>query len=376
MLRLSQSLHGDSPWKPASQVLTRVRAVKTIFVQFNRATRVGGYPIQRFTMLHGPSSHGKTTFAHGLGLSFLQQQHFYSLVDAEYTTPISWLEEIMGEYAHHPGFNAMRPESYEQTVTAVEDFMRKVADARDAEEDSLPSDTSALVVVDSMKKLIPQDIWKRIVQNDADTAKGSVDGMGGRMAQIQAAMNTAWLNRLTPLLDRTNTGLLAILRESENIGHSEYEPDYKVQGGKSVIYDSSLGMRVVLAGYIKDPPGSKEGRIIGERHRLILNKTKVAKKEDKGAVCYFHTSNGAMVPEGFDRARDVLELAREYGIVDLKGQWLTWRNCRWQGVNAAVRKLAQSDNALTMLQADVEARFSPDEVLPTPTAEDNIEARA
>ena len=51
-----------------------MRAVPTIFPQYDRATRVGGHPIERWTTVHGPSNHGKTTFLHGLGASFLQRE--------------------------------------------------------------------------------------------------------------------------------------------------------------------------------------------------------------------------------------------------------------------------------------------------------------
>lgn len=362
---------GSSAWKPASQILLAVRAVKTIFIQFNRATRVGGFPLQRFSVIHGPSNHGKTTFVHGVGLSFLQQGHIYGLVDAEYTTPITWLRELMGDYADHPGFLAMRPESYEQTVDAVEDLVNRLVAAREKEKHPLPESTSAFIAVDSLKKLIPKDIWAKLTKNDANSAKGSVDGMSGRMAQMQAAMNQAWMNRLTPLLNRTNTALMGIARESENIGREQWEPEYKVQGGGAVIYDSSLVVRVIRAGYIRD---GKEGPILGERHRLIVNKTKIARKEEKGAVCYFHMSNGAMTPAGFDRARDVLELAKLYKVVETRGAWMAWRSCKWNGDHAAVRKL--TEKGLDKLQEDVEAKFSDDDELPTETPEDNIEVTA
>ena len=47
-------------FRPAREVLTLVKAVPTRFPQFDHATRVGGLPIERFMLLHGPSNHGKT----------------------------------------------------------------------------------------------------------------------------------------------------------------------------------------------------------------------------------------------------------------------------------------------------------------------------
>ena len=86
-------------------------------------------------------------------------------------------------------------------------------------------------------------------------------------------------------------------------------------------------------------------------------------REQKVTSCWFHTSNGALVPEGFDRARDVLEMAKGYGIVTGTG-WMSWKGMRWQGDNAAVKKLHERPDALADLEAQVRARFAPDEELP------------
>lgn len=363
-------------WKPASQVLTSVTSVPTIFVQYNRVTRVGGHPLERFGVTHGPSSHGKTTFNHGIGLSFLKIGSIYALIDAEYTTPIDWLRSIMGEYADSPGFIALRPQTYEETVDAVDQLLKGLASAREPTKDDgeevaplLPEDTSAFVCVDSLKKLVPADIWVKLMKVQASSEKGSVDGSAGRMGQIQAAMNSAWLLRLTPLLARTRTTMMAIARESENVGAGKYDEKFKLQGGGAVTFDSSMSVRVVRAGYVRE---GKEGPILGERHRLIVRKTKVAGKEGKGAVAYFHTSNGVHIPPGFDTARDVLELARHYGVVERKGRWLMWRSCRWEGENVAVKKLTLG-GGLDKLREDVEARFSKTEALEMETEEDNEE---
>ena len=69
----------------------------------------------------------------------------------------------------------------------------------------------------------------------------------------------------------------------------------------------------------------------------------------------------------------MLELAKEYKVVQQKGSWLTWRNCRWQGDNVAVKKLTAAPEALDKLELDVESNFKANEELPTETPEDNLE---
>jgi RecA/RadA recombinase len=345
-------------FRPAREVLSRVRAVPTIFHQFDHATGVGGLPIERFMLLHGPSSHGKTTFAIGLMKSFLERDHFVLFIDAERTTPITWVDQMMGsELASHPGFFAKRPKSYEETVDDVRAFAHTLAEARDAEE--ISPETSALIVVDSLRKLVPENIMKKIAKDDG---KGGVDGMGGRAAQIKAAMNSAWLDELVPLLEDTGTGFIAIARETEDpaadVWAKRFGNDYKVGGGKAVYYDASLVMRVERAAYVgeKAEDGSR-GETYGERHRVTIRKTKIAGREDRQTVCYFHTSNGVLVPTGFDTARDLVELAESFDIIESKGAWLKWGQHKWNGRHAAVKKLSAEPAQLAQLGEEVRAKF-------------------
>src|SRR5690606_8630504 len=74
-------------FRPAAEVLRHIESVPTIFPQYDAAVRVGGHPISRFTLIHGPSNEGKTVFTQGLGRSFLERGHFFALADAERTTP-------------------------------------------------------------------------------------------------------------------------------------------------------------------------------------------------------------------------------------------------------------------------------------------------
>lgn len=346
-------------WKPARDVLEIVRSVETVFPQVNLATRIGGWPIQRITVVHGPSNMGKTAFVHGLGLSFLLAGHYYAFVDAELTSPIDWVERLMGKWAKSDPFRALRPKTYEQTVDSVRSFVEAIATAR--EKDRLPSDTSALIGVDSLRKLIPDRIMKKLL---ASTGKpnnskrgnpdGGIDGMAGRAAQYKAALNAAWLDELGPLMAYGNTGIVIIGRESERVNAQLYDDDWKLTGGKALEFDSSLTARIERAAWLKH-----DDRTIGEKIRIRIRKTKVGSKDDKVVDCYMHLSNGVLVPEGFDRARDMLELAKQVGAVVVKGAWYhdaETGEVLGQGENATVVKLTEDSEALAQLESNIEAR--------------------
>lgn len=339
-------------WRPATEVLTEVQAVPTIFPQYDCATRVMGHPIARFCRLHGDSGEGKTTFAIGLMLSFLRKGHFAAFADAERTTPPKWLAELMGEHVRHPGFRALPVQSYEQTVDAVREFCEGVAEAR--AKGALPEKTSGVIVIDSIRKLQPKNLLKELLTKG--TKDKGVDGFGGRAGQIKAALNAAWVDELVPLLAATGMAMLIIARETDDPDAGFYEEGIKVGGGKALYYDSSLDIRVSRK-YITDDADHK--RLLGERHRVEIRKTKIGKKESKYPTAFFHTSNGVeeTAPPGFDRARDVLELAIAEAVVQQAGSSYRYEGLTLgRGEAGALRHLRQ--HAELMAEMEMKARHS------------------
>ena len=345
-----------SAFRPATEVLTSVRSVPTRFVQVDRATRVGGWPIERIATIHGPSNHGKTSFCHGLGLSFLERGHFYGFIDAEYTTPEKWLSDLMGAQRSHPGFVAMRPHTFEETVDGVRQFVESIGEARDKGE--LEEDTSALIVVDSIRKLIPDRLLEKIRKEGADGKKGSVDGMSGRGAMYKAALQSQWLDELVPLMAKTKTGMAIITREADDpnadASDLKYDTAWKIQGSKSLVYDASLVVRITHDGWVKES-SAPDALILGERHRARIWKTKVGGKDDKHVDAYFHTANGVDGHTGFDKARDILQLALDFGIVEQRGAWYVFGESRWQGERKTVEGLR--NGPLNEIEAEVRSRF-------------------
>ena len=314
-------------FRPAREVLTRVRSVPTIFPDVDRVTRVNGWPIERVAVVHGPSSHGKTVFCHGLGLSFLRRGHMYCPIDAEFTTPHSWLVQLMAEYADHPGFKAARPRTYEEAVDDIRAIAEGVAEAK--EKERLPPETSALFVVDSIRKLQPRDLLKRIDKMGASGEKGSVDGYGGGAARLKAALNAAWLDELVPLMYHTGCAIILVGRESDDATADardrQFGNDWKLTGGKALFFDSSMVVRISLAGKVRDGSGD-DAEIVGERHLVEIHKTKVASKVERVEKAYFHTTHA-----GFDRARDLLKLGDDLGIIKRAGAWVSFDGHRFNG---------------------------------------------
>lgn len=329
------------------------------------------FVIDGFVLTHN------TLYALGLGKSFLLRDHFFCYVDAERTTPITWIETLFGPgLADHPGFVARRPETFEKTTDEVRKFAEQIGNARDQKK--LPPNTTALILVDSIRKLVPEGFLKKISKGAAGSKGSGVDGFGGRGAQIKAGLNSAWLDELVPLLEQTGTALSFIARETDDadadIWAKKAGEDFKVGGGKAVVYDSSLVVRVNRASYVRGPGGDDERKpVFGERHRLTVWKTKVAGKSDKKQIAYFHSSNGTFVPEGFDLARDLVELGKKFGVIKESGAWLSFDKRRWQGEHQAVKKISADEGLLRALEEVLRAQF--DSVNPDEVDEDGIVKR-
>lgn len=322
-----------SEWRPAAEVVTNVQAVPTIFPQYDVATRVMGHPIARFCRVRGPSNEGKTTLMIGLMLSFLRRGHFAAFADAERTTPASWLRDLMGEYLSHPGFIGLPVRNFEQCVDAVREHCETVANAR--ARGDLDDDTTGIIVVDSIRKLVPKNLLKHLAKGSESAGGKGIDGFGGRAGQLKAALNAAWVDELVPLLADTNMAMCVIARETEDPDAGLFDEGIKVGGGKALYYDSSLDIRV-LRQFILD---KEDKRIIhGEKHRVEIRKTKIGKKETKHPVGFFHTSNGHSSPAGFDLARDVLELALQWDVIKRAGS-----SYRFDGQKLGVGELKALD---------------------------------
>ena len=371
-------------FRPAREVLLRVESVPTIMVGVDWATHVGGQPIRRVQLVHGKSNHGKTIYSIGVGISFLMRGHFFKLYDVERTTPITWVERMFAQYADHVGFSAMKPRTYEDFRADWREWATRIGNAK--AKGQLPKDVTGVAVVDCVNKLTPRDFFDKLNAdlkkqlntnaNEASAKKKGArtnakttderDGAGGRGGQIRAALNAAFLDEAIPLVDDTGTALVLIAREREDPNASIQEKlagrGYTIRGGSSLIYDASLRTRVERAGWIykggKYEEKSTNNEIYGERLRVRFAKTKIAGKEGREEIGYFHTSNGNFVPVGFDRARDLIDLGVHEDVVQLKGSSYYFKGKNiGNGIDKSVRNLTNSLETMNAIEHELRVKM-------------------
>ena len=376
--KLSKVADAFSGFRHASEALTEVRAFRTIFVGLDHATGVGGWPLERFALVHGPSGMGKSKFCIGLMKSCLMADGFVDYVDAEATTPFAFVRSMMGAIADHPRFFSTRDAEFEAVIGRVRLFCNTIIAQKAV--GKIPRETPGLIVVDSMRKLVPKDLLAQILKElkelkaDAEeTSKGGKKDKGitagkDRRAQIQAKMNAAWMDEVIPLLAKSGVAMVAIAREMEDPEADQWAKKagwgFKIGGGGALFYDSSLVVRVERHRYVEEAKGKEEGdefvkrKVYGERHKVTIHKTKIAGREDKKVVCFWHASNGVLVPEGFDRARDLLDMGQRFDVVARSGSWFSYGAEKLgQGEDRAVVNLSKDESLMDRIEADVRAAF-------------------
>lgn len=352
-------------WRPQVEVLREVEAVPTIWPGYDRLTGVGGHPTARLVVCHAPSNEGKSTFALGLGRSFLARDHLFGFADAERTTPQTYVRQLLGPYADRPSFVALPIRTYEHCRLSVREFCETISKAR--KEGRIPPETTALVVVDSLRKLVPEKLWAELskaIKADAEDkpkrqsrfekkAKG-VDGAGGRAGQIKAAMNAAWVDELIPLLADHRISMLLIARETVEEGEGFFADEIvTVGGGVAVNYDASLRLRMTRSFVYEDLGGDRK-ELVGERINVSVQKTKITQKTERVPTSYFHVSNGRLCPEGFDLARDCFELGLELDVIALAGSSYSFDGQRFAvGRTNALAKLHEDADLLQAIERAV-----------------------
>lgn len=355
-------------WPQASAVVKEVRAVPTCFIQLDAVTDVGGWPTDRFTLVHGPSNKGKSALLLGLLRSFVEKDHFAAYIDAEGTTPATWARQLMGPAFESPLFRAMYPSTYEATVDNVRAWCELVGNLR--ETGKVDKDTTGVIGLDSIRKLVPKRLLDKLLKEGSEGPEeeepgrkkksvAGVDGMNGAAARYKANLNSAWMDELTLLLRQCGVGMVAIGREyvngskSSNPVQAAREPDYILGGGQSLVFENSLRVRVVEAFQVVDA----EKRLVGFEHYCEVHKTKIGEKKQKIPTFRFHTFAGGELGSGFDRARDLFHLGVGLAVIEQHGAHYSFRGTKLgQGEEKAIAALREG-TSIEEIERAIRATF-------------------
>lgn len=281
--------------------------IPTGIPQFDRILG-GGIPLGRFTDVYGKEQSGKSTFASYLSKMTTQMGILTIWIDVEGTADTKRLQQLGVDidklFSIQPGVNRLK----NNPILTVE----KVGEELE-------------YYITTLNEKFPNIpilfIWDSIANTNSKAEDEG--GFDEKQMGLKSKSITKMINKVTPLLNNTNTGLLIINQARDNIGASQYQDDIIPPGGESLKHASSLRILVQKASQIKQAkPGSKYEQYVGHQMRITTKKSKLARpfqKAEAGILSEYDLENG-MELNGLDSEYIVFYEAIEQGLIT-KGQW-------------------------------------------------------
>jgi len=271
-----------------------VKIVPTLITSYNRATGRGGHPLGRLMVIHGPPQVGKTV----LGLSIIEslaRAGFPAFVeDAEFANEKRWYNHV----CHSPNIENKEVADLDTVEEDIRQILKNVAELK--KDKKMPVGIGAVVMVDTLTKLLPRNILEQI-------AKEGID----KMYPIQALHVSIWLKEVIPQLSRTDSTLIIMLQEREKVDKKgAFDKSYKVTLGTAIQYDNCLRVRVTGIDKIK----INKDQVVGLQCFYVVENNKIDGTTYASGSIF--TSNGSGdCPLGLDLVMEAAEEAKVRGMI-------------------------------------------------------------
>lgn len=290
-----------------------IRYTPTLSPSFNRAMQLGGAPANCTYVITGPYGTGKTAIAELILISGQRHGELAVFIDAEHAADThEWFRALGTDLA---GAGYYRPETYEQTVLHISKIIDNFIKAKAA--GKIPEDRLLNLVVDSINKLVPKSELEQLFKTDL-----------GRQYPLRAMLNSAWLDRMTPIVGKHGIRFILLAQESQNVDAGMFGKKTKLKGGDRLGYEATALIRMNYVEQVFEKPpaaaveeeedadaGEKKGKdekdkendgkvFAGRILHYTVVKNKVGVALEDGTLC-ISTGKGA-APLGFDFPREVL----------------------------------------------------------------------
>lgn len=280
-----------------------VSCISTGSLTLDEALGVPGVPRGRIIEIYGPESSGKSTLATHIVANAQKMGGVAAYIDAEHALDPSYAAKI--------GVNLndlliSQPDCGEEALNIMEMLAR--------------SNAVDVIVLDSVAALVP---------------KVELEGeIGDQHMGLQARMMSQALRKLTSTLARSNTCAVFINQVRDKIGVVYGNPE-TTTGGRALKFYASIRMEIRRIGGIKTSDNAEVG-----------NRVKVKVVKNKVAPPFRVAEFDILFNEGISRTGTAIDLAVDYGIIDKKGAWFSYKGNRLGQGREAVRDELKNNPAL------------------------------
>ncbi|OGN61459.1 MAG: recombinase RecA, partial [Chlamydiae bacterium RIFCSPHIGHO2_12_FULL_49_11] len=181
-----------------------------------------------------------------------------------------------------------------------------------------------VVVIDSVAALVP---------------KSELEGdIGDAFVGLQARLMSQALRKLTSSLAKSKTCAIFINQIREKIGVMFGNPE-TTSGGRALKFYSSIRIDIRRTGSIKLSDGTEVG-----------NRVKAKVVKNKMAPPFKTAEFDILFNEGISREGSILDMAIDHNIIEKRGNWMAFKEHKFNGREAARLELKQNPTLLDELE--------------------------
>jgi recombination protein RecA len=266
------------------------------------ALGVGGYPKGRIIEIYGKPSGGKTLLSL-LAIAETQKMgELAAFVDVEHAFDPTWAKKL-GVDVDNLYFT--QPDHGEQALTAVEELVK--------------TGKFGIIVIDSTAALIPK------AELEAD--------LESQQIALQARMMSKALRRMMEPIGKSQTVVIFINQVRTNPMQMFGDPE-TTPGGEALKFYSSIRLSV----------NKKSSSEIKEGEKILGHKIKISVKKNKVAPPFRQAELTLKYDTGVDRIDELVTMALDREIVELKGPTYVFKDKKWMGRPKFQEELTQDKN--------------------------------
>lgn len=256
----------------------------------------GGLAVGRIHELYGPPSCGKTSIATQVMAKTQQLGGIAVFMDFEHSFSMSFAQKF-GLADDPMKWIYQQPETGEECFENIE-FIAKAVRENDP-------GRYVTIVVDSVAAIVPKALYEIDYSDINMNTKNAL-----------AALMSIGLQKLTPVINNTNTTLIFLNQTRSVVGGMGNGPKEKTAGGKAAPFYYST--RSKLAKIKKHKGGDDEGEYSGEIIKLYLEKNKTFEP-------YRTATYEVTYTKGIDFVKTHIEYAKSLGVMRPSGAWVKYR---------------------------------------------------